>query len=179
VTRRRAALRQIGPVLAGATVWVLLWGNVSVGNVLAGIVLSALVVLLFPLPPLSVGVRVRPVRTTLLASRFLFDVVRASLHVAWLAVRPQPVPRSSVVTTQLRTRNQLFQTIVGEMLSLVPGSLVVDLDGEAGLLSLHVFGVETEEQAEQHRRDVLELEGRVLQALAADPLGRVPERGGS
>jgi multicomponent Na+:H+ antiporter subunit E len=173
VTRRRAVLRHVAPVLAGAVVWVLLWGNLSVANVLAGIVLSTLVVVVFPLPPLVVGVRVRPIRLLLLVTRFAFDVVVASLQVAWLAFRPQAPPRSSVVTTQLTTRNQLFQTIVGEMLSLVPGSLVVDIDGDAGLISLHVLGVETQAQAAEHRAEVLALEQRVLGALAADPLGRV------
>jgi multicomponent Na+:H+ antiporter subunit E len=172
VTRRNAVVRQVGPVLAGTVVWVLLWGHLSVANVLAGIVLSTAIVVLFPLPPLVIGVRVRPVRLLLLTGRFLFDVVSASLQVAWMALRPKPPPRSSVVTTQLCTRNQLFQTIIGEMLTLVPGSLVVDLDGEAGLISLHVFAVENEEQAANHRADVLALEERVLAALAADPLGR-------
>jgi multicomponent Na+:H+ antiporter subunit E len=171
--------RQVVAALGGAAVWVLLWGNVAVANVVGGFLLSLLIIVVFRLPPLTVGVRVRPLRLLRLVVRFGYDVVRASLHVSWMAFRPQPPPRSSVVTTQLRTRNQLFQTIVGEMLSLVPGSLVVELDGEAGLLSLHVFGVETAEQAEQHRRDVLELESRVLRALAADPLGRVPEKSGS
>lgn len=177
MTRHNAVLRHVVPVLGGAAVWVLLWGNVSVANVLGGLVLSTLIVVVFPLPPLAVGVRVRPLRLLRLVVRFVLDVIAASLHVAWLAFRPQAPPRSSVVTTQLRTRNQLFQTIVGEMLSLVPGSLVVDIDGDAGLLSLHVLGVETEEQAAQHRTDVLELEQRVLGALAADPLGRVGREG--
>ncbi|HET8617169.1 MAG TPA: Na+/H+ antiporter subunit E [Actinomycetales bacterium] len=165
--------RQVLGALGGAVVWVLLWGNVSVANVVAGFLLSLLIVVVFPLPPLTVGVRVRPLRLLRLVVRFAYDVIRASLHVSWLAFRPQRPPRSSVVTTQLTTRNQLFQTIVGEMLSLVPGSLVVDIDGEAGLISLHVLDVGTPAQAAQHRADVLALEQRVLAALAADPLGRI------
>ena len=177
--RRNLLLRQVVPALGGAAVWVLLWGNVSVANVAGGFVLSWLIIVVFPLPPLTVGVRVRPVRLLRLLVRFGYDIVRASLHVSWLAFRPQSPPRSSVVTTQLTTRNQLFQTIVGEMLSLVPGSLVVDIDGDAGLISLHVLGVETERQAAQHRVDVLALEQRVLRALAADPLGRITPGSGA
>ena len=155
----------------------LLWGNLSWANVLAGLVLGTAVLLAFPLPKLTVGVRVRPLALLRLVVRFLFDVVVASVHVAWLAVRPKGAPRSSVITIPLVSRNELFQTIVGEMVSLVPGSLVIDLDGERGLLSLHYLEVETREDLERVRAGVLALEQRVLAALAADRSGRIPPGG--
>ncbi len=147
--------------------WVIMWGEVTVANVLAGIIVGAIVLTVLPLPRVIVGVRVHPGRFVAVFLRFLRDVVVASFHVAWLTVRPGDVPRSSVVTVQLRSRNELFQTIVGEMMSLVPGSLVVDLDAEAGRLSMHVLDVETPEQADRFRRRVLAQEHRVLQALAS------------
>lgn len=160
---------QVFPVLWLTVIWVLLWGDVTVANALSGLVVSVAVLTVFPLPRLIVGVRVRPVRLVLLALRFLGDVVVASMQVAWFAVRPRPVPRSSVVTVPLRSRNELFQTVVGEMMSLVPGSLVVDLDVDSGRLSMHVLNVETPRDADVFRAQVLDLESRVLAALAADP----------
>jgi multicomponent Na+:H+ antiporter subunit E len=168
---------QLFPVLWLTAAWVLLWGNLSFANVLGGLVLGSLVLLVFPLPRLVVGVRVRPLPFAGLVARFLLDVVVASVQVAWQAIRPGAVPRSSVMTIQLVGRNELFQTIVGEMVSLVPGSLVIDLDGEHGLLSLHYFGVSSKERLEAVRAEVLALEQRVLRALAADPAG-VPVRPG-
>jgi multicomponent Na+:H+ antiporter subunit E len=152
-------------------VWVVLWGEITAANVLAGLALGTLVLTVLPLPRVIVGVRLRPLRFLLLATQFLRDVIVASGGVAWLAVRPGKVPRSSVVTIQLRSRNELFQTVVGEMMSLVPGSLVVDLDSEAGRLSMHVLDVETRDQADAFRRRVLAQEDRVLNALAAGPTG--------
>lgn len=164
-------------------VWVMLWGNVSFANVIGGLVLAVAVLAVFPLPRLIVGVKLRPVAFVALLARFLFDVVRASIHITWVAVRPRPVPRSSVMVVQLVGREELFQTIVGLMVSLVPGSLVVDLDSRRGLIALHYFGVSDEQKLEAARADVLALEQRVLKALAADPAEAkpvgMPARGGS
>ena len=142
-------------------------GEITVANLLAGAVMGAVVLTVLPMPRVIVGVRLHPARFVVLFVRFLRDVVVASFQVAWLTVRPREVPRSSVVTIQLRSRNELFQTVVGEMMSLVPGSLVVDLDAETGRLSMHLLDVETRRQADDFRRRVLDQEQRVLQALAA------------
>lgn len=159
------------PILWLTTIWVLLWGDLSVFNVLSGLVLAVVVLLAFPLPRIIVGVRLRPAAFAVLVVRFVVDIVVASMQVAWLTVRPRRVPRSSVVTVQLRSRDELLQTVVGEMMSLVPGSLVVDLDADRGRLSMHVLGVETREQADAFRAVVLAQEARVLRALADDPDG--------
>lgn len=162
------AVRQQPVAWAWLTVaWVVMWGNLSFANVLGGMVVGALLLAVLRMPPISIGVRPHPLRALLLLVRFLLDVVVASFHVAWLAVRPGPTPRASVITTQLHTRNELFATITAEMMSLVPGSLVIDLDPGSGLLSMHVLDVATPEQAEAFRTRVLAQERRVLAALSA------------
>lgn len=148
--------------------WVIMWGEVTVANVLAGFLVGAVVLTALPMPPVIVGVRLHPGRFVVMVVRFFRDVVVASFNVAWLAVRPRDVPHSSVITVQLGSRNELFQTVVGEMMSLVPGSLIVDLDAEAGRLSMHVLEVETAREADEFRQRVLDQEHRVLQALASE-----------
>jgi multicomponent Na+:H+ antiporter subunit E len=152
--------------------WVVMWGNLSWANVAGGLLVGALLLTVLPMPPISIGVRVHPLRALVLVLRFLLDVVVASFHVAWLAVRPGRVPRASVITTELHSRNELFQTVTAEMMSLVPGSLVIDLDPGTGRLSMHVLDVETPAQAEAFRARVLAQERRVLAALSAprDPV---------
>ncbi|HEX5511684.1 MAG TPA: Na+/H+ antiporter subunit E [Actinomycetales bacterium] len=177
---QRRSITPVG-VIWLTVVWIMLWGNISFANVIGGLVVALLVLAIFPLPRLIVGVKVRPIAFVTLLVRFLFDVVKASVHIAWVAVRPRAVPQSSVMVVQLVGREELFQTIVGLMVSLVPGSLVVDLDSRRGLLALHYFGVSDERKLESARADVLALEQRVLKALAADPAEerqvRAPARG--
>jgi multicomponent Na+:H+ antiporter subunit E len=165
-------------VLWLTAVWVLLWGNVSWANVLSGLVLACIVLVAFPLPRLIVGVRLRPAAFAWLLVRFLWDLVFASCVVAWQAVRPGPVVGGRVLKVRLQAEGELFQTITAEMTALVPGTVVIDLDGQSRILTLHALDVETDEEVEQVRQQVLALERRVLRALAADPVGqlRVPKR---
>lgn len=134
---------QVGPVLWLTTVWVLLWGNPSWANLLGGLAVAVAVLAAFPLPQLSTGVRVRPAAMAALVGWFLVDVVRASFHVSWVVLRPRPLPRSSVVTTRLSSDNELLQMVVAQMLSLVPGAIVVELDTGTRDLSMHVLGADS------------------------------------
>lgn len=156
--------------LIGLTVvWVLLWGDLSAGNVIGGLLLATVILVVLPLPSLSVGVVVRPWPTVVLLARFFADMVRASVQVAWLALRPGPVPGGIVVDLRLNGRNELFQTITAEMVALVPGTVVVELEPDAGILTLHILAVTSRAQAEKVRHDVLAQEARVLRALDPDP----------
>lgn len=162
--------RRVLPVpLAWLTaIWVLLQGSLTWGNVVAGLLLGALVLVAFPLPRLVMGVRVRPVALVVLTVRFLSDLVVASCRVAWQAVRPGPVVTGRVLQVQLVGEADLFRTITAEMVALVPGTVVIDLDSSSGLLLLHALDVHTEEEVEATRRDVRGQERRVLRAFAAD-----------
>jgi multicomponent Na+:H+ antiporter subunit E len=163
------------PLLWLTVVWTALWRDVSVGNVLAGALLGAFVLVLFPLPRLVVDLRVRPAAFVVLLARFLADVVRASLQVAWRAVGPGTVPPGSIVTVQLRSRDELFQTVTAQLVSLVPGSVVVELDSPRGLLSVHAFAAGTPAEVALARANVLAQEDRVLRALAGHrPEGEEP-----
>lgn len=150
-------------------VWVILWGHFTVANVLGGFLVSVLVLALFPLPPLGVPLRFRPVAVIILVVRFFWDMTKASVEVAWLSFRPKPPPSSIVVDMRLKSRNALFQTITSEMVALVPGTLVIDLDSETGRLTLHVINVGSREEAEQIRSNVLAQEARLLRAFHVDP----------
>lgn len=150
-------------------VWVLLMGEVTVGNIVAGIIVAFGVQLVFPLPSVTVGVHFRPIAFVVLAARFLWDMSVASVHVAWLSVRPGPTVSGVVVDLRLRSDNELFQTITAEMVALVPGTVVIDLDSERRILTLHLLDVTTRQQAEVIRHRVLAQEARVLRAFDPDP----------
>lgn len=152
-------------------VWVFLWGDVSFANVIGGFLVSFFVLALFPLPPLGVPLRFRPIAVFVLFARFFWDLTKASIEVAWLSFRPKPPPSSVVMDMRLRSRNPLFQTITSEMVALVPGTLVIDLDSETGRLTLHGINVENREQAEKIRSNVLAQEARLVRAFHADPDG--------
>ncbi|MBF6619334.1 MAG: Na+/H+ antiporter subunit E [Patulibacter sp.] len=148
-------------------IWLLLWGRVSLGLIASGTVVATLAMVLFPMPPLEIRGRPRPLAVVAFVAQFVFDVVVASVHVAWLAVRPGPEPPCAVIAVDLRTRSDLLLTLVAEGLSLVPGSLVIEVDRASMIIYLHVLDVHTADDVEHERRRAAEFEGRMIRAIGS------------
>lgn len=158
---------QLGPLVLLALVWVLLWGRFTWATTIGGLLIGLGVLLMFPLPPLSLGLRIRPWPLLVLFLRFNADLIKASIQVAWVAVTPWAHPRGGFVLVRLRCEDDLFAVITAEMTALVPGTIVIDLVPSRRELLLHVFDAD-EEGRERVRDRVLAQEERVLHALAAD-----------
>ncbi len=171
--RARRASLQWPAVLLLWLGWCTFWGSVSPLVVASGLVLAVAVLWLFPLPPVVLDGRVRPVALGILAVRFVLDLVRASVHVAWLALRPRPVPPSAVVTVRLRSSNDVHVALTAALVTLVPGSVVIEI-GRSGVLVVHVLDVPDVEALHRARAGILAQEARVLAALEARGAPNVP-----
>ncbi|WP_432519561.1 Na+/H+ antiporter subunit E [Kineococcus sp. SYSU DK006] len=160
------------PVLLWLVVlWLLLWGDVSWANVLSGLALALLVTVVLPMPRVDLAVRVRPLRIARLLARFAVDLVRASAQVAWLACRPGRQPRNSVVRVPLHSGSDLFVAMTAEVVSLVPGSLILEIGAPSaregqGVLYVHALGAGDERARERTRREVLLTERRIVRTFA-------------
>nr|WP_184539274.1 Na+/H+ antiporter subunit E [Micromonospora polyrhachis] len=148
-------------------VWNLLFGEFTWGNIVGGLAVALMVLLFFPLPPVTFEGRLRPVGLVRFAVRFIYDLVTASVHVAWTALRPGYQPRNAIIAVPLRVRSDLNLTLTAEAVSLVPGSLIVEVDRKAGVLFVHVLDVRGPEDIERARQDVLDLEARILRAVGS------------
>lgn len=166
---RRSSLRTQWPTVLWLTVvWVLLWGDWSLGNIANGVLLGVLVTAGLRMTPIDFHGRVRPVALAALLGRFVVDLVRASFEVSWVALRPRRTPRGAVICVQLRSHSDLYLTLTSEFVSLVPGSLIVEAHRLTGRLYVHVLDVETSGGVEAARQSVLDQEERILRALASD-----------
>lgn len=154
-------------ILGGALVWCLLWGEFSVLSVLGGLLLGALIYVIFPAPPLSREVTLRPVSALVFLAVFAKDLVAGSIQVARFALRPSGSPGSSVIAVQLRSRSDLFLSFTGILATLIPGSVVVEAQRATGTLFFHAIGVTTKEQIKAQRESILRQEERLLRAFAA------------
>lgn len=165
VTRRRRFpwLRIVGL----AVVWVLFWGDLSPANVLSGLLLGLMVMLVFPLPPIEFHGRFRPIAYARLIADLLRDLIRSSVLVAAQAFRIGHRMRNAVIRVELRTRDDFYLTLTTELVSLVPGSLVLEARRTEGVIYLHVMDVRSDADLEQARRDVRDAEARVLRAFGS------------
>ena len=148
-------------------VWNLLWGTWSWANLLSGIAVALGVTLLLPLPPVIGGARVRPVALLSFLAHFVVDLVGSGALVAWQTVRPRGIDRSAIIKVELRTDSDLLLTILCESLTLVPGSMVIDLDRERRTIALHILHVRNESDVEDQRASVLAEEERVVRAFGS------------
>lgn len=154
------------PMLVWLTVvWVALWGDISLLTVVGGFIVATVSCLVFPLPPLRLDLRVRPLSLLWLVARFAADVVVSSVQVARVVLRPSRPMRNAVVEVNLRTPSDFVLTVVAEMTCLIPGSLVVEARRSTHTLFLHVLDVGDLAGVERFRQSVLDQEARVVRAL--------------
>ena len=69
---------------------------------------------------------------------FLAKVAAASFQVLYLAVVRGPRVSNALVAVPLRSHYDLLVTATGHVISLIPGSLVVEVDRSTSTLYLHV-----------------------------------------
>ncbi|MGY1716944.1 Na+/H+ antiporter subunit E [Geodermatophilus nigrescens] len=160
-------------------VWMLLWGSWSWANLLSGLVVALVVLVLLPLPHVVGGVRVRPVPLLVFLGHFVVDLFVSGAEVAWQTLRPAGVRRTAIVRVQLRVDSDLLLTMVAEAISLVPGSLVLDLDRERRVMTLHLLPVRDRADVERKRAHVLVVEERLVRAFGAPEDLEALERAGS
>lgn len=163
-------LRAVQPmvVLWLTVVWGALWGDLSPLTVVGGVLVGVVVCLVFPLPPVRMHVRVRPLRLAWLVLHFLADVVVASVDVAWRTLQFRRQPRNAVIEVDLRTHSDFVLTVVAELVSLVPGSLVVEARRSTHTLFLHVLDARDMDGVNRMRAQVFALERRVVLAFGAE-----------
>lgn len=150
-----------------AFAWILLWGSVTWGTVLAGITIGLAVSVLLPMPAIDFRGKPHPWYVISLIFWFLGQVVKASIDVMKLAFKPGAHPPGAIIRVQLKSQSDLYLTLTSEIATLVPGSVVMETRRSAGTIYLHVLDIEGNGGVEAAKDYVLEIEERVLRALGS------------
>lgn len=172
---RRLRFRfQARSVLFLGIVWVLLWGQASVLNLVVGLLLGWLITILLWLAPIRYYGRLHPWRILVLVAVMLKDLASASVQLAMVAFRRRIELRPGIIRVDLRSDSDLYQVILGELISIVPGTLVVETRRRPRALYLHVFDLPDEAAIEHGRTHALALERRLVEAVGgADEIAAV------
>ena len=147
--------------------WMLLWGQFTVLAALTGFVVAVFVTRVFRLPPVELSGRVNLWYGAVFVVMFCLALVRGSLLVAWQTLNPTRYPGTAVIAVPLRTDDDLIMAHVGVTASLIPGSLIIDVDRDRRILYLHVIGVSSEQDVENQRRAVQGWEARIVRAVGS------------
>lgn len=156
------------PLLVWLTlVWGALWRDFTFANLLFGLIISVVLVRAFRLPAVRLSGRFHLGKGIAFLAWFAWHVFLGSFQVLWVAVTKGPKVTNAVVRVPLRTRDDLILTGVAHVTSLIPGSLVVEVDRRHSVLFLHVLDVNTEEEAEKFRRTVLHTEAMMTRVMGS------------
>jgi multicomponent Na+:H+ antiporter subunit E len=160
------SLRQELPLFVWLVfVWGALWQNFSPGNLLFGAVLAVLVSRMFYLPPVELSGRFSILQAIPFALLFLSKVVAASFQVFYLALTRGPNVTNAVVAVPLRSHSDLMVTATGHIISLIPGSLVVEVDRSTSTLYIHGLNVRNPDDVVKLRQEVRDTEAGLIRIM--------------
>lgn len=159
--------QQLPLLIALIVLWMLLWGTVSWISFATGVIVAVVVTRVFYLPPVELSGRINPFWGIVFLGRFFADVFVASFQVAAQAFRPRGVRSNAVIAVDLVTRSDFITTLTAIAISLIPGSLVLEVDRDRSILYLHAIGVEDLAGAERVREKVLSVERGIVRAVGS------------
>ena len=146
-------------------VWGALWQDFSPGNLIFGALIAYAVANLLYLPPVELSGRFNVLYAVPFVGRFLYKLVAASFEVFWLSLTRGPKLVNAVVAVQLRSQSDLLVTTTGHALSLIPGSLVIEVDRSTSTLYLHCLNVTNPGDAAKIRADVRATEAWLIRIM--------------
>jgi len=111
--------------------WALLWGDFSAASLLAGLAI-AIAVVVIARPTGVRGIQLttfHPVSALVYLGYFMYQLVKSNLHVAWEIITPGSKIDRAIVAVPMHVSTAGLVTLVGNSVTLTPGTLTVDVRG--------------------------------------------------
>ncbi len=141
--------------VALSAIWVLLWGRLSIANVLSGLVLSGLLVLVLPgARPLPRIDGVRPLALVRLVVHLLRQLVVSNVVLIREVLAPQTAIRTGIIAVPAPGCSDELLTIMANFMAMAPGTMPVEVTSDPPTLYVHLLHARSVEQA---RHDLLRL----------------------
>lgn len=151
-------------ILGLVTTWLILWSDVSVANVLSGLLISISITVAFETWR---GGRlvVRPFQAAKLALYFLYKLVEASVVVARTVIAPRDRVHTGIVAVPLNRCSDALATLIADAISLTPGTLTFEVRRDPLILYVHALDVR---DVDQVRQDIRRLEFLAIKAFGSE-----------
>jgi multicomponent Na+:H+ antiporter subunit E len=148
-------------LLSLVAVWLALWSDVSVANVLSGLVVAVAIMAMFR--TWNDGrVVVRPWPALKFALYFAYKLVESTVVVARTVLVPSRRVHTGIVAVPLQGCSDALVTLVADAISLTPGTLTIEVRRNPLTLYVHALDVR---DVEAVRADVRKLELMAVQAF--------------
>jgi multicomponent Na+:H+ antiporter subunit E len=157
-----------GPWLIASlvAVWVLLWGDLSVANLLSGVVVAVAVVVVFPVGDVDpVRHRVRPLACLRLVAFFVGELLFSTVVVARDVLGGRARQRTAILACPLRVHSEGLVAMIANVLAISPGTTPIEVTQEPPVVHLHVLRLRNPDSV---RRMVSLYEELVVAAVGSD-----------
>jgi multicomponent Na+:H+ antiporter subunit E len=158
-------------VLAG--LWLLAWGDLSVGTLLSGLVLAAVLLISFPPESTDSSIRVRPLGVLALLAYIGRQLVTSNVLVARQILSREARVRTGVLAYDLTYPSDEVITLMANVIGLTPGTMTVEATRHPHRIYVHFLLLDDVDTA---RRGVERLERLVVGAI--EPRSRPAATGG-
>lgn len=158
--------QQLPLLIALVALWMLLWGELSWGSFVIGLVVALVVTTVFYLPPVELSGRFNLFWLAVFLVIFAGQVAAGSVVVAARAFGP-PIKRNAIIAVPLRTSSDVIMTMTAIVVTLIPGSVVIDIDRNNAVLYIHVFAQKDAAAVERFRAGVYVTERRIVRAIGS------------
>jgi multicomponent Na+:H+ antiporter subunit E len=147
-------------------VWVLLWGDVTIANIVGGLLAGALVIAVAGVSREHPQWRIRPLGVLVFAGVFLREMTKANLIVlrqvlTWRNTRFQ----EAVIAYPAAPLPPPLLVVLGELITLTPGTMTLETDPAAHTLYVHALHMD---DAQGVIDGIRVLERIVVRAFATD-----------
>lgn len=163
--RRPSAHISVDLVVWMVFVWIAAFGSVEPLTLLAALAVALGIQWLFPLPNRSGVYAPHPFAVIWLILRFVWDMSRAAVHVTVLILFPRP-REDAILRIEVRSGVPEYLAILVAMTTLVPGTVVVEVDTKERLVYLHCLDVEGQGGIAAIKSATLAQEARIIRAVA-------------
>jgi multicomponent Na+:H+ antiporter subunit E len=157
-------VRHRGLVALLVTLWILAWGQITLANILSGIVVT--VALLLAFPPQRDGrdnLRFNAFGVLRLAGYVASQLVLSNAVMARQIVRRDTARTPGVVVHRLHRASEEVATVMSSVIALSPGTMTVDVAHDSSTIYVHFFDLTDLDAA---RAGLVRLEQRVTDAIA-------------
>lgn len=146
------------PVLA--LIWCFLTGAISLANFLMGLLMGTGTLWLFrPFFPWRASLprlfRKFPAFLRYIP-HFLYELAKANLQVAYLALHPRLPIRPGIIALATRHRSLLGTTLLANSITLTPGTLTMDVSPDGQTLYIHTLDISDPDEVREGIRRGLE-----------------------
>lgn len=164
----RVALKLPMFVLGLTVLWVALWDDISLANVVGGVLVGIFVIAVSHLEPAErPGVHLHPWLTIWYVIRLGLKLVESNLKLAWEILTPGIGTHTGIIAVPMRCTSDGVVTTIANSITLTPGTLSVEVERDGDDVTLYVHGMYTR-NLEQVRHEMFQLEALAIRAFGTD-----------